>query len=142
MPRLEFNREGEYGRENAYRRYPRAPISAEVIIRNGHQYHRATAVDVSEKGLQIHIDNLDHYHRGEEVIVTIRNAPGIGTFSAPAVIMRVLDGTQNDHNGKKGKMGYGLFFLRLNPLVRRRVSAYVIKQLQAGAIVPIDGVVA
>lgn len=133
-PRLEFSEEGEYGRENVYRRFPRAPLEVEVIIRNSRQYHRATSVDISEKGLQLQLADLTAYHRGEEVVITIRNAPGIGTFSAPGVVMRVLT------EGKQ--QGYGVFFLRLNPLARRRISAYVIKQLQAGVLVPTDGAVA
>jgi hypothetical protein len=127
-PKFEFRSEGEYGRENVYRRFPRAPLVTEVIIRNARQYHRAQSVDISEKGLQLQLADLDAYRRGEEVVITIRNAPGIGTFSAPAVVMRVL--TEGDNRG------YGVFFLRLNPLARRRVSAFIIQALRAGTVIP------
>ena len=128
-PKFDYQAPGEYGSENVYRRFPRVPIEAEVIIRNNLTYHRTNAVDVSEKGIQLTLPASVNtsFNKGDEVVITVRNAPGIGTFSAPAVIMRVL--TEN------GLHGFGLFFLRLNPLARRRISKFVIEQLKSGQAV-------
>ena len=115
---LDMSQSGEYGKENLYRRFPRAPLESEAIVHNQKKYSRAICIDISEKGVFLKLEEPDLFEKGEEVMVTIRNAPVIGTISAHSVIIRVK------------KTGSGLYFLRMNPQVRRRIAQYVLKMLE------------
>lgn len=113
-------REGNYGKENLYRRYPRAPIKVQVIIHNDYVYTKGETVDINEKGVFVHVSDLQNFEKGDEVIVTLRDAPVLGTLSIPSVILRV-------HNDPSP--GYGVYFLRINPNLRRLIAEYVLKEL-------------
>ncbi|MEW6056205.1 MAG: PilZ domain-containing protein [Bdellovibrionota bacterium] len=120
--KLKSTQEGQYGIENIYRRFPRAPLAAEVIVHNEKNYYVARCIDISEKGVSIRLENFDLFEKGEEVVVTIRNAPGLGTVSARSVVLRTLRDTAAE--------AYGLYFLRLNPVLRRKIAQYVIDTLR------------
>ncbi|HUP56988.1 MAG TPA: PilZ domain-containing protein [Bdellovibrionota bacterium] len=111
----------EYSTENAYRRYPRVPIRTEVIMRDDNDYFRFRAIDISEKGIRIGVEDTSIFGKGEEVTITVRNAPGIGTFSCRGVVMRIL---KRDEGA-----GYGIIFMQLNPVIRRSITRYVLDQL-------------
>jgi hypothetical protein len=119
--KFQYAESGEYGSENAYRRYPRVPIATEVILRDDLDYQRFKTIDISEKGIRISVDDTHLYAKGEEVTITVRNAPGIGTFSCRGVIMRILR--------REEGAGYGIFFMQLNPVTRRKITRYVLDQL-------------
>jgi hypothetical protein len=114
---------GEYGTENAYRRYPRVPFKTEVIMRDDREYHRFKSIDISEKGVRITVEDISLFTKGEEVTITVRNAPGIGTFSCRGVVMRILRADEGP--------GYGIFFMQLNPNIRRRITQFVLDQMSA-----------
>lgn len=113
------SREGEYGIENEYRRFPRVPFQCEVIIHNQKEILRCSAQDISEKGLSVRLQNCG-MKCGENVIVTLLDSGCAGTFSVSATIMRVLDGPFQ---------GLGLYFLTINPSVRRKIAEFVIDSL-------------
>jgi hypothetical protein len=112
---------GEYGAENAYRRYPRVPFNTEVIMRDDREYHRFRSIDISEKGVRIKVDDISMFTKGEEITITVRSAPGIGTFSCRGVVMRILRADEGP--------GYGIFFMQLNPNIRRRITQFVLDQM-------------
>jgi outer membrane biosynthesis protein TonB len=114
---------GEYGSENAYRRYPRIPFETEVIMRDDSEYHRFRSIDISEKGVRVKVDDISMFDKGEEITITVRNAPGIGTFSSKGVVMRILRADEGP--------GYGIFFMHLNPNIRRRITQFVLDQMSA-----------
>jgi hypothetical protein len=103
---------------NAYRRFPRAPLVAEVIMHNHKTYRRGESIDISENGTSITMNDLQTFEKGEEVIVTLRNIPGIGTIAVSAAIVRIVI--------NESLRGYGVSFLRLNPQIRRRICRYIL----------------
>jgi len=111
---------GEYGLRNEYRRYPRVPIVTDVIIHNGQTYCHGTSIDISEKGLFLKPDDMTIFEKGEEITVTVRNAPVIGTFSTPSVVISI----------SKKEKGYGIYFIRINPQIKRKIAKYVLTVLQ------------
>lgn len=119
--RLNFRQKGQFGVENLYRRYPRAPLETDAIIHNHKIFRKTRTIDISEKGVFIAIEDTELFEKGEDIIITIRNAPEIGTFSASAVIMRSVV--------NHGFKGYGLYFLRLNPRTRQKIAHWVLKRL-------------
>lgn len=122
-PQITFSMsEGNYGIENIYRRFPRVPMEADVVVHNQENFSLGRSIDISEKGVFIKIDNPEFFQKGEQVTVTIRNAPGIGTFSVPSVLLRVLQ--------KTGFQGHGLYFLRLSPQIKQKIAQYVVQRLQ------------
>lgn len=111
-----------YSTYNRYRRFPRTPIRAEAILHdNQNRFLRATCVDISENGVFVHVANIDFFDKGEELMATVRNAPGIGTFSAPCAVVRVIT--------ESGERGYGLSFLRISPVIRRQITRYVLSRM-------------
>lgn len=114
---------GEYGVENEYRRFPRAPFACEIIIHNQKEFIRCKAVDISEKGLSIQAEESTLFKLGEDVVITLLDTPYAGTFSMNATIMRCLD---------KPFRGYGLYFLTINPSIKRKIAKYVIDTLGFG----------
>lgn len=113
---------GEYGNENNYRRYPRAPIYAKAIVHNQNIFREALCVDISEKGVLVEVDDLSIFKEGDEVVLTLVEHEGLGTFSVTAVIIHKIT--------KSGKNMFGLFFLKIAPQLKRRVAEYVISQLE------------
>jgi hypothetical protein len=111
----------EAGGDNVYRRFPRVPFVTEVIMRDDREYYRFRSMDISEKGVQINVEDTSLFEKGEEVTITVRNAPGIGTFSCKGVVMRILRSDEGP--------GYGIFFMHLNPIIRRRIIQYVLDQM-------------
>lgn len=116
------NKKGEYGVENEYRRYPRAPINAKAFLKNDSLYVDAICVDISEKGAFIEITDLTAFETGEEVTLTIYNNEHLETFSINSVIINSIR--------KNGSNGYGVYFLRLNPQRRRKIAEYVVNKLR------------
>ena len=78
-------------------------------------------VNISEKGAFIEIDEADAFEKGEVVTLTIRGSNQLETFSVTSVIMRVVHAADVD--------GYGCFFLRLNPQIKRKIARYVLDTL-------------
>ncbi len=122
--KVQFKNEGsgDYGRENNYRRYPRAPISSKCIVHNQKIYIEAYCVDISEKGILIEVNDLSAFKEGEEIMLTIVEHNLLGTFCVSAI---VIHKTSNN-----GKNLYGLFFLRVAPQVKRKIAEYVISKLE------------
>lgn len=121
---FDFSRkEGEYGIENEYRRFPRAPFKCDIIIHNQKELLKCLAVDVSEKGLSIQVDENSLFKIGEELVVTLLDTPFAGTFSMNGTIMRSMD---------KPYQGYGIYFLTINPSIKRKIAQYVIDTLGIG----------
>lgn len=119
-----------YSTSNRYRRFPRTPIRADAILHdNQSRFIRATCVDISENGIYVYVTNLDVFEKGEELMVTVRNAPGIGTFSAPCAVIRVIS--------ESGEQGYGLSFLRISPVVRRQITRYVLSRMGREELEPV-----
>lgn len=116
-------KEGEYGIENEYRRFPRAPFSSKVILHNQKQLLKCMAIDISEKGLSIQAEDTLIFKEGEEIIVTVLDTPYAGTFSMHATVMRSFD---------KPFRGYGLYFLTVNPGLKRKIAHYVLESLGIG----------
>ncbi|MBN1114418.1 MAG: PilZ domain-containing protein [Oligoflexia bacterium] len=104
------------------RRYPRVPFNARAIIHNQVLYHHSHCMDISERGVFLRSNNVYLFDKGEEVIVTIRNAPNIGTFSSPSTVIRIEKDPPN--------VGYGICFLRLCPQVKRKIASYVFEYLE------------
>ncbi|MGE0615221.1 MAG: PilZ domain-containing protein [Bacteriovoracia bacterium] len=126
--KLTFEDTGEYGRENHYRRYPRVRLEAEVIIHNDQKICRAAAVDISEKGVYVRADRRFKFNKGDEIKIVVRNAPIIGTFSAASVVMRINPALSSG-KGEDEETGVGVYFLRVNPQVRRRIAIYILQKL-------------
>lgn len=122
---FDFSKEGEYGVENQYRRYPRAPLDVEVIIHNDREICWGRTTDISEKGSYIRVEEDRSFRLGDEIKATFRGIPDIGTISTTAVIMR-----QESNQGNKG---LGLFFYKLSPKLRRQLALYVIRSLADAA---------
>ncbi len=120
-PRPEPRQPGEYTTENNYRRYPRVPLEVPIILHDHKRVITARCADISEKGVFVLLDEKDPFEKGEELVVTLRGVPGIGTFSVSTVVIRVLN-----HDGKKG---VGLFFLRMSPKLRRQIAEFVMHEL-------------
>jgi hypothetical protein len=116
-------KKGEYGIENEYRRFPRAPFTSQVIVHNQKQLIRCSAVDISEKGLSIQTEDSTLFNVGEEIIITVLDSPYAGTFSMNATVMRSLD---------KPFRGYGLYFLTVNPNIKRKIAQFIIESLGFG----------
>jgi len=117
-----FRRQGEYGKENLYRRFPRVALSAEAIIHNNKKICRGMSVDFSEMGMFVSVDNTNLFEKGEEVVITLRGVPSIETFSVNAAILRVIS---------EGNItGYAFHFLRVKPKTRRLIAKYVLSELE------------
>lgn len=113
---------GEYGEENEYRRFPRAPFKTICLINNDHVYCEATTQDISEKGLFLTVNRPDLFETGEEITITIIDHPILGTCSIPSVIIKTWrQGASQD---------FGIYFLRLNPKLRQKVAQYVVEMLE------------
>ncbi len=116
-----------YGRRessNIFRRYPRVPMKAAVIVHNGHRYVHGICVDLSERGVQVNVESSEPFAVGEELTITLRSKdPNLGTFSVAAVVLR--------HIGEEGTKNMGLFFQRLSPQIRRKLAHFVIHYLNA-----------
>lgn len=121
---LNFEKLGEYGVENQYRRFPRAPFHAEAIIHNQKIYCHAECIDISEKGLQVNVPAKVPFLSGEEVMITVFRAPYLGTFSVLSVIIKIF----NENSLEKS--GLGIYFLKLNPKEKRKIAHYIIHVLQ------------
>ncbi len=118
-----FEKAGEYGVENLYRRFPRAPMENEVIIHNQKILCIGHSIDISEKGCFVEHDKPEHFEKGEEIIITFVNcSPLGGTISICGTIMNII------HSGEL--KGHGIYFLRLNPNIKRKIAAYVIHNLE------------
>jgi hypothetical protein len=113
-------KEGEYGIQNEYRRFPRAPLICEIIIHDQKDFTQSATVDISEKGVSIKCENNTMFESGAEVTITLVDTPFAGTFSVNATVMRVLD---------KPFRGYGLYFLMISPQLKRKIAQYVIETL-------------
>lgn len=112
---------GEYGKENNYRRYPRAPIFAKCIVHNQNEFIEGYAVDISEKGVLIEVDNLSVFKVGEEIVLTIIEHTELETFSVSGVVIHEIS--------KDGKNHVGLFFLKIAPQLKRKIAEFVISKL-------------
>src|SRR3989339_145923 len=115
-------RKGEYGSENVYRRYPRAPIEMIVILHNNDRYLEARCVDISEKGTFLHVPLDSGFEAGEHVTITVVEHPLLGTCSLPSVIIYAAQ--------KESFRGLGIYFLRVNPNVKQRIAHYVVEKLK------------
>jgi hypothetical protein len=126
--RIDFTTiEGEYGKENVYRRYPRIPFETEILVHNHSKLVKGKVFDISEKGTSLLIDDHQLFEKGDEVVVTFRNGrDNLGTFSAPAVVVRV----NNDGMSTR----YGIFFLRLNPKVRRKIAQHIMRVVSESSV--------
>ena len=113
---------GEYGYENSYRRYPRAPISSQSIVHNQKIYIEAYCVDISEKGVLVEVSDLSVFKEGDEVVLTLLEHNVLGTFCVNAVVIH-----KTNNNGKNL---YGLFFLKIAPQIKRKIAEYVISKLE------------
>ncbi|MBL7663494.1 MAG: PilZ domain-containing protein [Bacteriovoracaceae bacterium] len=111
---------GEYGEQNEYRRFPRAPMMCEIITHNQQRLTKSMTVDISEKGVSIKTEDNTMFKSGEVVTITLIDSPFLGTFSVNATVMRVLD---------KPFRGYGLYFLMISPQLKRKIAKYVIETL-------------
>jgi hypothetical protein len=110
-----------YGGENRYRRYPRAPFRGRVFLSDDHHLERADAVDISEKGLFVTKDNADtNFRLGQTLHMTICDSAFGSSFSVYGVLVRA----------EPGQTGYGFYFLRVDPRVKRKIARYVIDRLQ------------
>ncbi|MFW5887741.1 MAG: PilZ domain-containing protein [Bacteriovoracia bacterium] len=118
---FDYKQEGEYGKENVYRRYPRAPINVRAIIHNQKLLCEAEGLDISEKGILLKVDDIHLFKNGEEIIITILEHPFLGTLSIPAAIVNRLK--------KHSFNAYGLYFLRVPPQIKRKLATYVIEEL-------------
>lgn len=118
----EFAKAGEYGEQNLYRRFPRVPIQADAIIHNEKNYCKGATVDISEKGVFVQTRAVEAFEKGEEVMVTLRSTSLLGTVSIPSVVLRVLQ--------KGDREGFGIYFLRLNPVIKREIARYVLEILR------------
>jgi hypothetical protein len=124
IEKVEFHFEragGEYGTENLYRRFPRAPANFPCIAHDHHKLIRGTVNNISETGVLVVFDDPKLFKPGDELILTLRGPDPLGTFSVKAVVMRVLL--------KHPLEIIGINFLLLTPSVRRRISRYVLKEL-------------
>ncbi len=117
------NKKGDYGSENEYRRYPRAPISMVVVLHNNESYVEAKCVDISEKGLFLHLAPGSGLEAGEHVTVTIVEHPVLGTCSLQSVIIHVIQ--------KGSFQGLGIYFLRVNPNIKQKIAYYVVETLKS-----------
>lgn len=122
-PSIDFSSKSDFGIHNIYRRFPRAPYEAEAILQNGKRYCRVQCVDISERGIYLHMDRKDFFGKGEEVTITVRDRGKMETFSSSCVVMRVKD--------KGGTPGLGVLFLRINPQVKRKIARYVLDKLKS-----------
>lgn len=106
-----------YSIENIYRRFPRMPYEASVILHNHKKAFVFKTIDISEKGISVKVDRNFIFHPSDEVIITVRNFPELGTFSAHAVVLRefLID----------GNIVLGFYFMHLNPKIRRAIAHYV-----------------
>jgi len=118
---------GDYGIENTYRRYPRIPLEASLVVHDGSAVYFGKSKDVSERGTFVVLDSPCDFKSGHEVKVTIRNLPNaIGTVSMSAVIIK-----QTQENGSPG---LALFFFKISPKVRRQLANLVLNHMsQSGA---------
>ncbi len=125
LPSLKLLRDsGGLDQANLYRRYPRAPLKARVIMHNNFVVSVGKTKDISERGSFVIINDADQFDLGMEVTATFRNLPGsIGTVSSSAVIIRKVP-------QESGGVGLGLFFYRLSPKLRRQLAGYVINTLR------------
>ncbi len=121
------NRAGHYGIENMYRRFPRAPIEVEAIVHDENDILFCQTVDISERGISVQSEKFI-FQKGAEVSVTMRSEEKIGTFTCRAVIIHIFE---REHTSGAQM---GLYFLSLNPNVRRRIANYVIDQLELRSI--------
>ena len=112
--------QGEYGIENEYRRFPRAPMSCAAVIHNQKTFLKCEVVDISEKGVSIKAEENLVFKAGEEITITLLDTSFAGTFSLKTTVMRSLDRPR----------GYGLYFLTINPQIKRKVAQYVIASLE------------
>lgn len=117
-----FDKKGEYGTGNLYRRFPRVPLITDVIIHDNHRYIKGMSIDISENGLFVKVEDNPAFQAGSEIKVTIRNASIVGTFSVPATIVRVVV--------REGLQGFAMAFLRLNPKVRHNLCRYILSRLE------------
>lgn len=107
---------------NVYRRYPRIDFQTAALVHNQKDLLTSQVVDISEKGASLTINGEKAFDKGDEVTITFRNGKdNLGTFSVPAVVIRV--------ESQIGSTKYGLFFLRLNPRIRRKIAHHVMKVL-------------
>lgn len=124
VSKFDFSKDkGEYGIENEYRRFPRAPFKCDIIIHNQKQFLKCLAVDVSEKGLSLQTGENTLFNVGEELVVTFLDTSFAGTFSMNGTIMRSLETPYH---------GYGIYFLTINPSIKRKIAQYVIDTLGIG----------
>jgi hypothetical protein len=112
-----YTKKGEYGVENIYRRFPRVPFESAVILHNQDRAYLCSSIDISEKGISIKVKPNLPFHPSDEVMVTVRNFPEVGTFSTEAVVLR--------HFKIKDSNVLGFYFLHINPNTRRLIAQYV-----------------
>ncbi len=123
VAKLDFSKTtGEYGIENEYRRFPRAPMKCDIIVHDQKTFLKCESVDISEKGVSVLTDDNLRFAAGDEVIVTILDTPYAGTFSVRAIVMRSLD---------RPFRGFGFYFLTISPMIKRKMAQYIIQKLGA-----------
>ena len=66
---IDYSKEGEFGRENLYRRYPRAPLEVEAIVHNQDKLFWGSNTDISEKGCYIYLNPDSTLKTGDEVVL-------------------------------------------------------------------------
>jgi hypothetical protein len=111
-----------YGIANIYRRFPRVPFESTVILHNQIKGDFFTSFDISEKGISVKVDHKVPFEPSEEIIVTVRNFPELGTFTTRAVVLRQFK--------MKEQNILGFYFLHLNPKIRRYIAQYVFNELK------------
>lgn len=122
QPEFHFEKvKGEYGIENLYRRFPRAPASFSCFVHDETQLVQGRISNISETGVLFVLDQPDLFKEGDELILTVRGPRPIGTFSARAIVMRIF------HENRTEVIG--VYFLRLNPAVRRKIAKYILDEL-------------
>lgn len=112
----------EYGRENVFRRFPRAPYEASVILSDDKKGCLVTSIDICENGISIKVNNNFKINNTDEFTITIRNFPELGTFSVRSVVLREFKIEEQNV--------IGFYFLNLNPKYRRLIAKYVFGKLK------------
>lgn len=116
------NRDGEYGVENQYRRFPRAPLQAEAIIHDSTEIAFSQVIDISERGMSVRIIDEVPFEKGGEISVTVRPTSVLPAFNCRGVFIHMRP--------QEGHVQAGIYFLALNPNVRHQIAKYIIDQLQ------------
>ncbi len=99
---------------------PEVELNAYIIIHNRNTCIKGRALKISEKELLVKVSDKHDFEKGDEVSVTVFHSPDIKSFSVPSV---VLDRSKTTDNQIR------LFFLRINPEVKRQVGKFIAENI-------------